>query len=334
MPCTTPLDAWPPGPGAPDGRFVFTPRKSYAGAVPIKLPCGKCQACKLERAAGMAVRAVHEAQMHSAEGRGSVFITYTFDDANLPADGSLSVKFIQNFHHRLRNVIGPFRFMLSGEYGGRFLRPHYHAVVFGHDFAADRHPWKSSEGGMLFRSPTLESVWTYGHCLFSDFTRETGGYVARYSVKKVGADASDAAYLRTDPATGEVSSVAPEFLLTSRQPGLGATWFDAFKSDVFPCDHLVVDGRKVPVPRYYLNRLAEDEAARIAAERKAEGLRRRALARAPASFNPEERAEFARAVARLGTAAPLDDSDRRLLVKHELQALRAARLVRKLDEES
>lgn len=286
----------------------------------------------------MAVRAVHEAQMHSAEGRGSCFVTLTFDDAHLPSDRSLSVSFIQRFHYRLRRAIGPFRFLLSGEYGDRDQRPHYHAIYFGHDFREDRYPWKQSSGGVLYRSPTLERVWTYGHCLFADFTRETGGYTARYSTKKIGGEEGEARYRRFDPLTGEVWNVRPEFLLASRSPGLGASWFDTFKADVFPSDYLIVDGKRVPVPRYYLNRLDEEERAAVAAERKAEGLARRAAWSDPredlSGLTREERAERVKARARLGSAAPLDDGDARLLVKHELAEIRSRLLVRELDGES
>lgn len=285
----------------------------------------------------MAVRAVHEAQMHAAEGRGSCFVTLTFADEFLPSDRSLSVSFVQRFHYRLRKAVGPFRFLLSGEYGDRDQRPHYHAIYFGHDFRSDRRPWKSSSGGLLYRSPTLERVWTYGHCLLADFTRETGGYTARYSVKKAGGEEDETRYRRFDPSTGEVWSVAPEFLLSSRSPGLGATWFDAFKRDVFPSDFLVVDGERVPVPRYYLKRLEDEEREVVTASRKAQGLARRAVYEDPrddlVGMTREERAERVRGRQRLGTAAPLDDDAGRLLVKRELAEIRSRRLLRPLDAE-
>ena len=51
----------------------------------------------------------------------------------------------------------------------------------------------------------------------------------------------------------------PEFALMSRRPGLGTTWFEKFASDAFPSDFLIVDGRKVRPPGFYLRKL--DEAA-------------------------------------------------------------------------
>lgn len=338
MPCTSPLDAWPPPPEAEDRRPVFSPRRSYAGALAFKLPCGRCLSCRLERAGDLATRAVHEAQMHAAEGRGSCFVTYTFADEFLPKDLSVSVSFVQRFHHRMRKAIGPFRFLLSAEYGDRDKRPHYHGCYFGHDFREDRYPWKKTEAGVLYRSPTLERVWTYGHCLLSDFTRENGGYTARYTTKKAGGGAEDAAYTRFDDDTGEVWQVQPEFLLASRNPGLGAAWFDKYKAEVFPSDFLILDGRRVPVPRYYLNRLAEDERAAVQAQRKADSLAKLMRHVDPsedlAALTREERAERVAGRQRLGAMYSGDNNESRLLVKHELQALRGKRLLRMFDAET
>lgn len=310
----------------------------------MKLPCGKCVGCKLDRARDHAIRAVHEAQMFAREGKGSIFATLTFDDANLPHDRSVSVKFIQRFHYRLRDVIGPFRFLLSAEYGDRDKRPHYHAIYFGHDFREDRYPWKRSGQGLLYRSPRFETVWTFGHCLFADFTMDTAGYTARYTVKKPGGEEGDEQYRRreVDPVTGQVREwfVSPEFLLSSRKPGLGASWFDAFKSDVFPSDFIVINGERFPVPRYYLNRLADDEREAVRLGRKAGRLERNASyrdAREEAELvklSREERGVRQVGRQRLGGRFSADNSDSRLLVKHESAQHRAARLVRTLDGES
>lgn len=348
MPCTSPFDAWPPAPGrtrwderdqreVPDERFVFSPRQSYAGAVPIKFPCGACTACRLEHAGGLAVRAVHEAQMFRFEDRGSCFATFTFAPDQVPPDRSVSVEFVQAFHKRLRHAIGPFRFLLCGEYSDPpALRPHYHAIYFGHDFREDRYFWSTSpSGGLQYRSPTLERVWTYGHCLISDYTHETGGYVARYTVKKAGRESDGVALRRFDPATGEVWQVRPEFLLVSRRPGLGFRWFERFGGDLGEVDFIVVDGRKVTVPRYYLEQLPEDQREALRARRKADALALRMVMPDPSEdlggLTREERAERVFARQRLGSRYSPEQSDRRLLTKHELQARRAKLLLRGMD---
>ena len=38
----------------------------------------------------------------------------------------------------------------------------------------------------------------------------------------------------------------------SLHPGIGASWYEKYKSDVFPDDFVVTpDGRKMPAPKYY-----------------------------------------------------------------------------------
>ncbi len=37
----------------------------------------------------------------------------------------------------------------------------------------------------------------------------------------------------------------------SRRPGLGKTWYDKYKNDLFPEDECVIDGRMMKPPRYY-----------------------------------------------------------------------------------
>lgn len=296
--------------------------------------------CRLDRARDMAIRCVHEAHMHRLEGRESCFVTLTFDDAHLPSDLSVSVQFMQRFHYRLRSIIGPFRFLLCAEYGDRFKRPHAHAIYFGHDFREDRKAFKRvALDNVLYTSPTLDRAWPYGKATIGDFTRETGGYVARYSTKKVGGDRAAAHYRREriNPETGEVESwqVTPEFLLSSRNPGLGSTWFDRYKSDVFPADFLIVDGQRVPVPRYYLLKLEAEEREAIRAARKASAAAaipfttaddERALPR-------EEREGRQRRRRLLGGGFVGDNADPRLMSRHEVGRLRVTDLKRPLDAE-
>jgi hypothetical protein len=37
----------------------------------------------------------------------------------------------------------------------------------------------------------------------------------------------------------------------SRRPAIGKSWFEKYGSDVFPHDHVVLDGVKHPVPTFY-----------------------------------------------------------------------------------
>lgn len=304
MPCYCPLDAWPPPPGVADRRFVFGSQHSYAGAVPVRLPCGQCVGCRRDRSQEWAIRILHEAALHDC----SVFVSPTFDDEHLPADGSVSVRTLQLFVKRVRHRFGSVRFFGVGEYGERSLRPHYHVIFFGLELL-DRYLWKRSpRGDMLYRSAALESCWPFGHVLVGDVTFGAAAYVAQYCLKKVNGASVEGRYKRSsvDVATGEVRSwtVAPEFANMSRRPGLGAEWLSEFGCDCFPSDFLIVDGHKVPVPRYYRKILQERELLALRAKRKLK------------SFRHVD-----------------ENTDRRLLVRGEVHRLRAAALSRPMSSD-
>lgn len=243
----------------------------------------------MDRAASWATRIHHEAQLHPDNS----FLTLTYRDECLPENRSVSIREVQLFMKRLRKAVGRLRYFACGEYGADGGRPHYHVLVFGHAFLADRVPWrKSATGHVLYRSPLLEKLWPYGHCEIGSLTHDSAGYVARYCLKKVNGDAAPAHYSRTNLATGEVWQVEPEFICMSTKPGIGAGWFELYKGDAFPSDFCTVDGQKVAVPRYYKKKLTEKETLAVNARRKVAAFRH-------ASNNTPERLETREEVARL-----------------------------------
>jgi hypothetical protein len=247
--------------------------------------------------------------MHEA----SSFITPTYADEHLPWNFSVSVRELQLFHKKLRHAFGPFRFFACGEYGAKGYRPHYHELLFGLGFP-DKQPHSKSKGGeVLYYSEQLQSIWGKGLCLIGSVTLESAGYCARYSMKKIGGEAAASHYSRINPVTGELVQVRPEFVVMSRMPGIGASWFEKFKADAFPSDFLIVDGRRMPVPDYYLRKLEEEEQAAIKDRRRNQGF--------------EAAAKEAKAFAAAGYGQS------RLLTKHLSQALRAERLRRDLEGE-
>ena len=58
----------------------------------------------------------------------------------------------------------------------------------------------------------------------------------------------------------------------SRRPGIGQSFFEKFRSDMFPSDQVVVNGRPVSMPRYYVKQLSEEEAKAISRQRRANSL--------------------------------------------------------------
>ena len=245
MPCYHPIAAYQ----TVDGQVVFSERRYFDISRTLSLPCGQCVGCRLERSRQWAMRCLHEAKLHEK----NCFITLTYNDASLPKDRSLHYRDFQLFMKRLRKKYGAnIRFYMCGEYGEKFDRPHFHACIFGFDFS-DRQYWKQTgSGSKLFRSQELEKLWEYGFSSIGDVNFESAAYVARYIMKKVtGQGKHDQHYKFTDLETGEVLEKKSEFNKMSLKPGIGYEWFKKYKSDVYPHDYVVINGRKVRPPKYY-----------------------------------------------------------------------------------
>lgn len=243
---------------------TFNPTKALIEGSSFKLPCGQCRGCRFDKAQHWAIRCAHEAQMHDR----CCFLTLTYEDGNLPVDYSVKKRELQLFNMRVQKAFGRGkRYFGVGEYGEQDGRPHYHELGFGFDFSEDRKLHAVRDGFNVWRSAKLEELWPFGFSEIGSLTPQSAGYVARYCMKKITGDLSREHYLRPSPVDGKMHTVEPEFALMSRRPGIGATWFDRYKSDCFPSDFVIVDGRKKPVPRYYVSKLAEIEAKFVKRER-------------------------------------------------------------------
>lgn len=256
VPCNAPLYAYRPLPGSPDNRLVFSKLKTWRDLPGIELPCGRCMACRLARAKDWSTRLGNEAQMHEKK----CFVTLTYSDKNLPDDYSISVREVQLFMKRLRQKhTDKIRFFCVGEYGDKTQRPHYHLILFGCDFFEDRKLWRQGINGDLnYRSPLLETIWPWGFSEIGDVSPGNIGYVARYAVSKWYGETSKAHYTRIHPLTGQEVLVKPEFLTSSRKPGIGATFYAKYRDDIIGKDFIVMEGIKTTVPAYYLKLYAKE----------------------------------------------------------------------------
>lgn len=217
------------------------------------------------------MRCMHEAQLCQQ----NCFITLTFADEHLPEDYSVHVRTWQLFMKKVRKHYEPkkIRFYACGEYGEANLRPHYHAILFNHDFT-DKRLWKTDRAGnRLYTSKELTELWGFGHCTTGDVTFESAAYVARYVMKKLtvsgdGQHVVDHYYTRIHPVTKQAVRVQPEFCVSSRRPGLGAPWLERYKTDVYPSDFVVSRGMKMAPPRFYDQKLTEEELTELKRHRK------------------------------------------------------------------
>lgn len=240
MACFAPLRGWRSRQVNENGKrpIVFNRKDGFTDLEEI-IPCGQCIGCRIDRSKQWAIRCVHEASQYND----NCFITLTFSDEHLPADGSLNVKYWQRFMYRLRKKHGEgIRFFHCGEYGSKLGRPHYHACLFNFDFK-DKKIWKKSGDGssILYRSAELERLWPYGYATVGNVTFESAAYVARYILKKI----------TGEKAPDHYQGKKPEYTTMSRRPGLGKGWFDLYQADLYPSDFVVHDGKKLRIPRFY-----------------------------------------------------------------------------------
>lgn len=220
-------------------------------------PCGICIECKLKKSVYTATRCVHESKMHD----NNAFLTLTYSDENLPgphhqkmndgtikyfADLSLCTDDLQKFWKKYRKHLGEqkIKYYASGEYGDgggdRLINPHYHAIVFGHDFPDKEYYKKNENGDILYTSPTLTKMWGHGHAVLGDVTFESAAYVARYTLKKI----------YGDDAIEHYNGRMPERSWSSQ--GLAESWFEKYGSDVYPRDEIILSGgRRLSPPPYY-----------------------------------------------------------------------------------
>ena len=134
--------------------------------------------------------------------------------------------------------------------GDRLLgRPHYHAIIYGYDFPDKEHV-TTRKGNKIYISELLESCWPYGKTEIGEANGTTARYTLKYVYKQLRGASADQ-YKRIHPVTGEEYPIHPEFRRSSRNPGIGEPWFRKFSSDLHK-GFSTLDGKKYPIPRYYL----------------------------------------------------------------------------------
>lgn len=248
MPCYHPLRAR----RGPDGTISIL-RKHDITPHSLRLPCGQCIGCRLAKSREWALRLMHENQIHDEQGLPSCFVTLTYSDDNLPNDYSLNKTHFQKFMKSLRKKYPeqPIKYFHCGEYGEKFSRPHYHALLFGIDFP-DMEYHSTTNGEPLYQSPALAKIWKHGFNTVGNVTYESAAYVARYVTKKITGEKAFEHYTYDCPITGQLHMLQPEYITMSLKPfGIGANFYKRYKQDFYPTGTAIVNGHEVSTPRYY-----------------------------------------------------------------------------------
>ncbi len=192
------------------------------------------------------------------------FITLTYNNENLPYGGTLIKKHLTDFFKRLRKQHEPkkLRYFACGEYGDKMDRPHYHALLFGKHFD-DYQTFVNEEGKQYKTSPSLEITWPHGFNTIGEITFQSAAYCAKYTTKKRTGHIANTHYERLIEETGETIMLEPEYGVMSRGgktgKGLGYEWYQKYKTDLFPRDECIVDGRIMKPPKYYTKIYEKEE---------------------------------------------------------------------------
>tara|TARA_B100000965_G_C19526146_1_gene728922 strand:+ start:178 stop:1119 length:942 start_codon:yes stop_codon:yes gene_type:complete len=262
MPCYNPLVAW-----RVEGKIVFNPPTGSAGLLkPFNLPCSKCYGCRLNYARSWALRCQLEALSHKE----NCFITLTFSNEYLEKrknPWSVNKIDFQLFMKKLRKKYGDhIRYFHCGEYGEKTYRPHYHALIFGHDFRIQTNKNKVQKFGKgkfpLYNSEELNNLWSMGHCTVGELNFDTASYTARYVTKKIKGEASK---IHINPQTGVVTNIEDVYCTMSRGNkktkfnGIGEEAYHKYKHRWYGNDFIVNgNGIKMKPPRYF-DKLYEQE---------------------------------------------------------------------------
>lgn len=172
--------------------------------------------------------------------------------------------------YRKTTGIKGLKFYMCGEYSPLNGLPHFHGIIFGHDFN-DKTYWKTTPSGeKIYRSKLLEQIWPFGFSSTGAATFKSAAYIARYCMAKITGKLAEEHYRRIDPETGEIYQIKPEYNRMSNQGGIGKGWFERYHGDVYPHDYVVINGHESRPPKYYdvlLERKAPDTFDQLKAER-------------------------------------------------------------------
>ena len=207
----------------------------------LTVPCGKCLSCRIKKRQEWALRCEHELSYWTD----SMFLTLTYNDLALPANGSLVKKDLQLFIKRVRKNICDRRikYFACGEYGDNNFRPHYHAIIFGLSLR--------KEDKELVMSCWDKCDWDKKSIRDNSFglvEPESIRYVTQYIDKKYSGELEKEIY--TD------AGLETPFRILSQ--GIGAKYAIDNQKQIMQLGYISHNGIKGSIPRYYIKKLDLD----------------------------------------------------------------------------
>lgn len=200
----------------------------------IPVPCGRCPQCTKLKINSWIFRLKQEQKISSSV----AFITLTYDDQHLryALNGKPTLRKldIQNFMKALRKEQllysnETLKYYAVGEYGTKYGRPHYHIIMF------NLHP-----------KTNLKNAWKYGFIDISPARQASINYTLKY-ISKPKTKTKQDEQLR-------------EFSLMSK--GIGKNYLTPaiinYHSQLENCYLTTENGYKMPLPKYYKEKLYDD----------------------------------------------------------------------------
>lgn len=246
------------------------------------VPCGKCYACLSTKRNVWTFRLQKELRVAES----AHFVTLTYDDQNVPIiktkEGKLKqtlrkedltsfIKALRSHITRDRKVPNRFlkksekthktspkiRYFACGEYGGRTNRPHYHIILFN----CPIHYFKNSPIDAKMWSNTIEDIWHKGNVDIGKVENGSIHYVTKYHMFPITLQWS------------ERDERQRPFATMSKKPGIGGDYINEeikkYFKDSKAYYNTTTSGHKVPLGRYYKEKIFEDEIEKRKAQKKA-----------------------------------------------------------------
>ncbi len=232
-------------------------------------PCGSCTPCTINQRRVWTHRIMLESKLWPQNS----FLTLTYRDTDLPADG-VSNSEHQAFMKKLRAewylaTQQKIRFYMCGEYGDKTFRPHYHYALF--NFPSCYGPGPTWYGRKYVPCNCqvcsfVTSIWGKGHVFIGKLEMESAQYIAQYVTKKM-TKKKDKRLKKYDhdPITGEIteSYYNPEFSRASRNPGIASAAVSVIAAACKKYDREIPlalrhGNRHLPLGRYMKGKLYEE----------------------------------------------------------------------------
>jgi len=288
MPCYNPRPVWMPPFG---GRPKFkNPKQS--GYVQLVIACGECLSCLSKYSLGWAVRQHCEATTAEIRGlktgRGeNLFVTFTYNNENLPEFGHYNYPHIQRTIRTLRQRLGrwatrnqvpksdmKFTYCVVPEYGDKNFRPHYHANIFGITLPDLEAGDPNNRGNFTYKSKILQEAWGLGIIDIQPYDYGAGMYIGNHNVKQTGEPTKLVLKQRYhaikerianenletfgeaiafEPETGEIypDKIPLPRIYASSRPAIGRTWYDQYNESMWANGFVTIKGNRYPIPKYF-----------------------------------------------------------------------------------